>query len=369
MTSPAYKVPFVDYRKQYLDLRPELDAAIARTLGEGNLILRADVTEFEERLARFVGVRYCVGLNSCTDALTFSLRAAGIGPGDEVITVAHTFLATIEAIVHVGATPILIDVGEDYLMDMDAFEHAITKKTRAVIPVHLNGRACDMARCASIAKAHGLVVIEDAAQALGATVDGVSSGSFGLTSCFSFYPAKLLGAAGDGGAACTNDPDIAKRLRLLRDHGREGKTRHVLYGFTSRLDNLQAAVLNAKFPKLATWIERRREFARIYDQGLADVGAVHRPPLPDDRHCDVYQNYVIRAERRDQLAAHLQANGVETIISNPIPVHAHPELGLSHFNLPVTSRLAAEVISLPLIPELERSQIEYVASVVRSFYA
>ena len=368
MTSP-YKVPFVDYRKQYLDLKPELDAAIQRTLGEGNLILRADVSDFEARLAKFVGVQHAVGLNSCTDALTFSLIAAGIGAGDEVITVAHTFLATIEAIVHVGATPVLVDVGDDYLMDMVAFEGAITPKTRAVIPVHLNGRVCDMERCLAISKKYSIVVIEDAAQALGATIDGRRSGSFGLTSCFSFYPAKLLGAAGDGGAACTNDPEVAHKLRLLRDHGREGKTRHVLYGFTSRLDNLQAAVLNAKFPRVPIWIERRRELARIYDEGLADMDGVRRAPVPDARHCDVYQNYVVRAQRRDQLAAHLQANGVEVIVSNPIPVHAHPELGLSRFDLPITDRLASEVISLPLIPELEPKQIEYVVSAVRAFYA
>ena len=266
MTSP-YKVPFVNYRKQYLGLKAELDSAIERTLGQGNLILRDDVSIFEARLAEFVGVKYAVGVNSCTDALTFSLRAAGIGRGDEVITVAHTFLATIEAIVHVGATPVLVDVGDDYLMDMDAFERAITARTRAVVPVHLNGRVCDMTRCVRIAEEHSIFVIEDAAQALGATVDKRNSGSFGLTSCFSFYPAKLLGAAGDAGAACTDDPDIARAFRLLRDHGREGKTRHVLYGFTSRLDNLQAAVLNAKFPCLRGWIDRRRELARIYDDG------------------------------------------------------------------------------------------------------
>lgn len=368
MTS-SFKVPFVDYRKQYVDLKPELDAAIQRTLGEGNLILRADVSDFEARLANFVGVKDAVGLNSCTDALTFSLLAAGVGTGDEVITVAHTFLATIEAIVHVGATPVLVDVGDDYLMDMDAFERAITPQTRAVIPVHLNGRVCDMQRCGAIAKKHSLIVIEDAAQALGATIDGKQSGSFGLTSCFSFYPAKLLGAAGDGGAACTNDSEVAHKLRLLRDHGREGKTRHVLYGFTSRLDNLQAAVLNAKFPRVPMWIERRRELARIYDQGLAVVDGVQRAPAPDNRHCDVYQNYVVRAQRRDQLATHLRRNGVEVIVSNPIPVHAHPELRLSHFALPVTNRLASEVISLPLIPELDTTQIEYVVSAVRAFYA
>jgi dTDP-3-amino-2,3,6-trideoxy-4-keto-D-glucose/dTDP-3-amino-3,4,6-trideoxy-alpha-D-glucose/dTDP-2,6-dideoxy-D-kanosamine transaminase len=364
-----YRVPFVDYRKQYRALKGELDAAIARTLGEGQLILREDVSRFETDLAALVGVREAIGLNSGTDALIFALRAAGIGPGDEVITVAHTFLASIAAVVHVGATPVLVDVGDDYLMDMDAAASAVTPRTRAIMPVHLNGRVCDMDRCLEIARRHRLVLIEDAAQALGALFDGRRAGSFGQASCFSFYPAKLLGAAGDAGAACTDDPDIAHRLRLLRDHGRETKDSHVLFGFTSRLDNLQAAVLNAKMPCVPAWIERRRALAKIYDRLLADVPQVRIPPRPDARHDDIYQNYVIRAERRDDLVAHLRSNGVEVLVSNPVPVHKHPALGLSHFRLPITERLAGEVVSLPLVPELEEEQIEYAAAQVRAFYA
>jgi len=364
-----FRVPFVDYRKQYRSLKAELDAAIARTLGEGQLILREDVSRFEQDLAHLVGVREAVGLNSGTDALIFALRAAEIGPGDEVITVAHTFLASIASIVHVGATPVLVDVGDDYLMDMDAARAAVTDRTRAILPVHLNGRVCDMRACDAIARERELVVIEDAAQALGATLDGRPAGSFGRVSCFSFYPAKLLGAAGDAGAACTDDAAVARTLRLLRDHGRATKESHVLYGFTSRLDNLQAAVLNAKMPCLPAWIDRRRALAAIYDRALAEVPQVHVPPRPDARHRDVYQNYVIRAERRDDLAAYLRDHGVEVLISNPIPVHRHPALGLERFSLPLTERLAAEVISLPLVPELEEDQIAYAAETVRAFYA
>lgn len=365
----GYRVPFVDYRKQYRGLKDQLDAAIARTLGEGQLILREDVSTFERDLAALVGTREAVGLNSGTDALIFALRAAGIGPGDEVITVAHTFLASIAAVVHVGATPVLVDVRDDYLMDMDAAARAVTPRTRALMPVHLNGRVCEMDRCLELARTHGMVVIEDAAQALGATFDGRGAGTFGSVSCFSFYPAKLLGAAGDAGAACTDDEGIAHTLRLLRDHGRETKESHVLFGFTSRLDNLQAAVLNAKLPCVPAWIGRRRALAAIYDRALADVSGVRIPPRPDARHGDTYQNYVIRAQRRDDLAAYLRSSGVEVLISNPVPVHHHAALGLSRFSLPLTERLAAEVISLPLVPELEEEQVEYAAAQVRAFYA
>lgn len=364
----GYRVPFVDYRKQYAALKERLDAAVARTIGEGELILREEVATFERDLAALVGVREAVGVNSGTDALIFALRAAGIGHGDEVITVAHTFLATIAAVVHVGAKPVLVDVLDDQLMDMDAAERAVTPRTRAVLPVHLNGRVCDMERCLAIARRHGLIVIEDAAQALTATFDGRAAGSFGKAGCFSFYPAKLLGAAGDAGALCTDDPDVARTARLLRDHGRLTKERHVLYGFTSRLDNLQAAILNAKLPCLAEWVERRRALARIYDRALASLRQVTVPPSSDARHRDVHQNYVIRAERRDELAAHLRDRGVEVLISNPVPVHHHPELGLAHFDLPRTVRLAAEVLSLPLVPELEDEQVRYAADQVRAFY-
>lgn len=365
----GYRVPFVDYRKQYLGLKERLDAAIQRTLGEGNLILREDVSTFERDLAALVGAREAIGLNSGTDALIFALRAAGIGPGDEVVTVAHTFLASIAAIVHVRATPVLVDVGDDYLMDMEAAAAAVTPRTRAMLPVHLNGRVCEMDRCLEVARQHDLLVVEDAAQALGATFDGRPAGSFGVASCFSFYPAKLLGAAGDAGAVSTSDPGIARTVRLLRDHGRETKERHVLYGFTSRLDNLQAAILNAKMPCVPAWIERRRSLAAIYDEALASVPEVRLPPRPDARHRDVYQNYVVRAERRDELAAHLRASGVEVLVSNPVAVHQHPALGLSGSDLPLTTRLASEVLSLPLVPELEDWQVAYAADAVRAFYA
>ena len=253
-----YKVPFVNYPLQYYNLEKEIDATIKRVLKKGDLILRSDVEEFEKNMANFVGTKYAIGVNSCTDALIFSLKTAGIKKGDEVITVSHTFFSTLEVIVHCGAKPILIDVGEDFVMDVTKINEAITSKTKAVIPVHLNGHMCDMEKLVAIAKKNNLIVIEDAAQALGAKQSGKTAGSFGFTGCFSFYPAKILGAFGDAGAVVTNQEETAEKIRLLRNHGQKTKTEIVLYGFTSRLHNIQAAILNAKFQYLEQWIRRRR---------------------------------------------------------------------------------------------------------------
>lgn len=362
------KVPFVNYPLQYKDLKKEIDNAIQDILQRGDLILRRDVEEFERNLANFVGTKYAVSLNSCSDALIFSLMASGIKSGDEVITVSHTFFSTIEAIHHVGAKLLLVDVGEDFLMDMDKLEQVITPKTKAVIPVHLNGRVCDMERLMEIAQKHNLIIVEDAAQALGAKFQEKKAGSFGLAGCFSFYPAKILGALGDGGVVTTNDEKIAEKIRLLRNHGQKTKTEIVCYGFTSRLDNLQAAVLNVKFRYLPNWIERRRQIAEIYNKGLSNIVEVKLPPVSDEQHSDVYQNYVLRAERRDDLAEFLKNRGVETLIKDPIPNHWHKELGLSYFKLPITEQLAQKVISLPMYPELTQEQIQYVINCLKEFY-
>ena len=296
------KVPFVNYPLQYRNLKKEIDEAIQNTLERGDLILRGDVESFEKKLADFVGTKYAVALNSGTDALFLSLKAASIGKGDEVITVSHSFIASITAIVQSGATPILVEVREDFLMDMDKVEEAITPKTKAIIPVHLNGRTCDMEKLMAISEKHNLIVIEDAAQALGAEFNGKKAGSFGQTGCFSFYPAKILGCPGDGGAITTNSLEIAEKIRLLRDHGQKTKTEIVCYGWNSRLDNLQAAILNVKFKYLPEWIKRRREIAKIYDKGLSDIPRVKLPSDSDSggKHFDVFQNYVIRAEKRDE---------------------------------------------------------------------
>jgi dTDP-4-amino-4,6-dideoxygalactose transaminase len=365
-----YKVPFVNYPEHYRRIWDDVMSAVTESLSKGDLIMRDQLKRFEENIASFVGVKYASGLNSGTDALLFSLKAAGIGPGDEVITVAHTFVATVSVIVQCEAKPILVDVGEDMNMDVDLVERAITPRTRAIIPVHLNGRMCDMERLGEIASKHNLLIIEDAAQSLGASFDGRKAGSFGLTSCFSFYPAKMLGCAGDGGAVLTSDKEMAEKMRLLRDHGYQRSTGDILcYGYNSRLDNIQAAILDVKLGHLSEWIERRRQLASLYHQGLSDLEEVKLPPPPsDDRFFDVYQNYVIRSKERDQLVEHLKSSGIEILISWPKPMHHNEALGLTHFHLPKTEQISNEVLSLPMFPELREDQVEFVVDAIRKFY-
>jgi dTDP-4-amino-4,6-dideoxygalactose transaminase len=366
----AYKVPFVDVPKQYQSIRKEVLRTIDDVLSRGDLILRRDVEEFEKNIAGFVGTKYAVGLNSGTDAIFLPLKALGIGPGDEVITVSHTFIASIAVIVQVGAKPVLIDVKEDFTMDVDKIEAAITERTKVIMPVHLNGRVCEMNRIMDISRKHNLIVIEDAAQALGAKYDNKMSGSFGLVGSFSFYPFKVLGCFGDGGIMTTNDEKLAEKVRLLRDHGQKTKTEIVCFGFNSRLDNIQAAILNLKFKYLPKYIQRRREIASIYNKRLSDISGIKLPPVPtsDQKHFDTFQNYVLKAEKRDELYNFLKEKGVETLIKDPVANHKQPGLGLSLFFLPYTEQLAKEVISLPMYPELANNQVEYVIDSVRKFY-
>src|SRR5262249_18924069 len=310
-------------------------------------IMRRQLKAFEENFARFIGTKYAVGLNSGYHALAFSMVAAGLCPGDEVITVAHTFAATVSAIVHAGATPKLVDVGPDYNMDIDALERAVTPKTRAIVPVHLNGRVCDMGRLNSIAKKHDLLVIEDAAQAIGATFRGQRAGSFGLSGCFSFYPFKLLGGFGDGGAVTTNDPKVARTIALLRYNGEDRETGEVQHpGQTPPLDNVQAAVLDFKLTQVSGWIAHRREIAARYRKGLQDIAEVSLPHFAGKDYEDVYQNYVIRTQRRDELRAHLREDGIETLVSWPKPMWHHRGLNLGHYHLPQTEAICREVVSL-----------------------
>lgn len=366
-----YKVPFVNYPEHYRRIWDEVLGAITEVLSRGDLILRDQLRHFEENIASFIGVKYAVGLNSGTDALYLSLKAAGLGPGDEVITVAHTFVASVAVIVHCGATPILVDVDEDYNMDVGQVEKAISPRTKAIMPVHLNGRLCNMERLMKIATKRNLVVIEDAAQALGASFDGKKAGSFGLTGCFSFYPAKILGTAGDGGILTTNSEDVAEKVRLLRDHGQRRATGDILfYGFNSRLDNLLAAILDVKLKHLPEWIERRRELAALYHRGLSKLSSVKLPPPSgsQNRYFDVFTNYVIRARERDRLVAYLKEQSIEVLISWAKPMHHHDALNLRHFKLPMTEQISSEVISLPLFPELSNQQIEFVIDTIHKFY-
>lgn len=363
-------VRFVNPQLQFRLYGKGIMKVLKDRLNKGELILRSDVEEFEKRLATLCKVKYAVGVNSGFDALRLSLEASGIGRGDEVITVAHTFLATISAIVKQGAKPVLIDIGEDGNMDARLIEKAITPKTKAIIPVHLNGRVCDMGRIMSVAKKHKLVVIEDACQSLSATFEKKPAGSFGVSGCFSFYPFKILGAFGEAGAVVTNNRKLRDMLILLRYHGvdRTPERRIHTYGWNAVLDNIQAAVLNVKFAYFPQWIKRRQKIAALYQKALSKIPGVRLPHFADKRFVDVYQNYVIHAQRRDTLKEYLSQKGIETLISWPKPLHHYKRLDLPQTSLPVTERFSREVLSLPMYPELTDREVAYVADTISTFY-
>ncbi|MGH7546734.1 MAG: DegT/DnrJ/EryC1/StrS family aminotransferase [Gemmatimonadales bacterium] len=355
-------------------MEAELMGTIRSVLERGDLMLRQQLRDFEAHLAAFVGTMHCVGTSNCTDALHLAMRAAGIGPGDEVITVSHTFVATAAAIHHTGATPVFVDIGDDHNMDVGLVETAITSRTKAIVPVHLNGRLCDMELVCAIARTNGLAVIEDAAQALGASQHGRKGGAWGLAGCFSFYPAKLLGAFGDAGAVATDSAEIAEKVRRLRDHGRLPDGDLAGWSFNCRLDNVQAAILDVKLGRVPSWIERRRDLAAIYHSELSGIRQLRLPPPPgaDSRFFDVFQNYEIEATNRDGLVARLRGAGVEILVPwGGRAVHQFLRLGLGQYagTLPRTEALFRGVLLLPLHTELNDEQARYVSRVIREFYA
>lgn len=365
-----YRVPFVDAERHYATYRAEFEAAIHDCLAAGDLIYRHQLQTFEEHLAAFVGTRFAVGVNSGYHALAFALTGAGVKPGDEVITVAHTFVATVSAIVHAGATPVLIDVAKDCNMDLDQLEAAITPRTTAIMPVHLNGRVCAMDRLMAIADRHGLPVLEDAAQALGGSFKGRRAGSFGRAGCFSFYPFKTLGGFGDGGALTTDDEELAVYTRRIRFNGEDRATgEYFHHGYTALLDNVQAAVLDFKLTRhFQDWIDHRRAIAELYRKGLTGVGDLALPHFAAPGHYDNYQNYVIRTRQRDALRAHFKAEGVETLVHWARPMWEHKALDLGVPDLPETLAISREVISLPMSAETTPEQVEIVVAAARSFF-
>jgi dTDP-4-amino-4,6-dideoxygalactose transaminase len=372
MPSPAV-VPFQDLPLQIQTLRPELDRAIAAVLQHGQFILGPEVAAFEQAWAGFCGAPHAIGVGSGTDALQLILRALGIGPGDEVITVANTFIATAEAISYTGARPVLVDCAADtYLIDPEAVAAAITPRTRALIPVHLYGQPANVAALSALAARHDLALIEDAAQAHGATLaDGRLCGSLGRAAAFSFYPGKNLGAFGDGGAVTTADEALARQLRLLRNWGSVVKYHHEVQGYNSRLDTLQAAILSVKLARLAAWNESRRTAARWYREELAGCPALALPVDAPWTGRHVYHLFVVRLleHDREMVMRELTARGVQTIVHYPVPIHrqkAYSELGYAEGAFPRAEAAARTVLSLPMFPEITRAQVAEVAASVRA---
>jgi dTDP-4-amino-4,6-dideoxygalactose transaminase len=364
-------VPFFDYQKAFSADEEQYVAIFRDVLRRGAFIMQKDLEQFEQNLAQYLGVKYAVGLANCTDALTFALRAAGVGSGDEVIFPSHTMVASPSSVYFVGAAPVPVDCGPDHLVDPSSIEKAITNRTRVIMPVQLNGRTADMEAIGSIADKHGLIIIEDSAQGLGSKFKGRLAGTFGIAGTFSFYPAKILGCFGDGGALVTNDDEVARKTRLYRDHGRNAQTGDVeTWGLNSRLDNLQAAILDFQFRDFQGIIERRRAIASLYQQELGDVSQLVLPPAPDgDRdHYDTYQNYEIEAERRDDLRAFLKERGVGTLIQwGGKAVHQFVDLGFA-VHLPTTERLFQRCLMLPMNLTVSDDDVRYIAGVIRGFY-
>jgi dTDP-4-amino-4,6-dideoxygalactose transaminase len=356
-------IPFLDLKAQYRQIKPEIDAAVARTIESAQFVLGPEVAAFEERFATYCKVEHCYAVNSGTSSLHLALLAAGVGPGDEVITVSMTFVATTAAILYSGAKPVFVDVDPvTWTMDSGLIEAAITARTKAIMPVHLHGLMADMDPIMEIARRHGLVVIEDAAQAHGAEYKGRRAGSIGDLGCFSFYPGKNLGAYGEGGAVVTNQAELGRRISLLRDWGQESKYNHVMPGYNYRMDGIQGAVLNVKMNYIEAWTEARRSVAQQYDRLLEKYPCTRPAPPPYSRH--VYHVYALGLAQRDDAQKALQAAGIGAGIHYPVPVHlqkAYASLGHAAGDFPITEKLADQFLSLPIYAELLPEQVSEVA--------
>jgi len=363
-------VPYVDLVSQHAEMKEELLDAIGAVLDHGKFILGQEVEEFEGRFAELCGVRYAVGLNSGTDALILTLKALGIGHGDEVITAPNSFIASAGCIALVGAVPVFVDVGDDYNIDPTLIEAALTPRTRAIIPVHLTGRPADMDPITSIASAHDLHVIEDAAQAVTAQYKDRPVGSLGSAGCFSLHPLKTLNACGDGGVMTTDDPDIFRRVSLARNLGLKTREEATIWSSNSRLDTIQAAILLVKLRYLNDWTEKRRANARYYQQHLADVAQV-QVPLDEPYERAVYHTFVIQADSRDALSRYLADRGIGTGIHYPIPIHlqeAASHLGYGTGSFPVVEQHSKRILSLPVHHGLGEADTRQVVTAIREFY-
>lgn len=364
-------VPFFNYPAVFTSSEDAL-VSIFRDIGHrGAFIMQQDLNDFERHLAEYTGARYAIGVANATDGLNIAVRAADIGPGDEVIFCSHTMVATAAAIHFAGATPVPVDCGPDHLMDPQAAAAAVTPRTRAIMPTQLNGRTCNMDALQAIADKHTLLIVEDAAQALGSKFKGKQAGTFGIGSAISFYPAKTLGSLGDGGAILTNDDSVYANMIRLHDHGRGEDGEVVSWGLNSRLDNLQAAILDYKLARYnQDEVERRRALAALYQSRLGDVAELELPPAPgsDPDHFDVFQNYELEAERRDDLKIYLKEQGIGTLIQwGGKAVHQWEKLGFS-VHLPYIERMFTRCLMLPMNSSLSDADVEYVCEKVRTFY-
>ena len=362
-------IPLVDLKAQYGAIKKEIDSAISRVINNASFIGGEEVEKFEEEFARAVNAPFCVSVSSGTMALEISLKALGIGGGHEVITTPHTFVAISEAIVNTGALPVFVDIDEEtYNIDPKKIENAITPRTRVILPVHLYGYPADLEAITTIAKKHNLMVLEDCAQAHGAT----SSGSFVPhgTGAFSFFPGKNLGAYGDAGAVVTRDEKLAKRIAAMRDHGRTTKYEHHIAGTNVRMDAIQAAVLRAKLPFLASWVQKRRLVAKRYSEMLADLPL--QPPRIEKEVEHAFHLYVIRVKNRSGLMEHLKKADIATGIHYPIPLHLQPvyaHLGYKRGDFPIAEKISDEIVSLPIYPELTLEQVDFISSKIREFFS
>lgn len=365
------KIPFFNYQSLYEEHKDSLLRIFSEVSSKGAFIMQSELTKFENELAEYTKSDHAIGVANATDALQMLMMADGIKEGDEVIFCSHTMVATASSIHFAGATPIPVETADDHLIDISSIEAAINSKTKAICPTQLNGRVADMEKILGLAKEHGLRVYEDAAQALGAKFDDKFAGTFDAGGCISFYPAKILGCFGDGGAILCNDKNTAEKLRLMRDHGRDENGDIPMWGFNSRLDNLQAAILSYFFKSYEDTINRRREIAELYNSKLESLSQLElpEPPSQNTRHFDVFQNYEIQAENRDKLQSFLSENGVGTLIQwGGIPVHKFRNLGFNQ-ELPKTDFLFERLIMLPINLSVSDDEIDYICSKINDFYS
>ena len=362
------KVKYIYLDRQYLQIRNEVLPKIDDLMMRGAFILRPEVNELEEALSSLLSVQNCVGVNSGTDALYLGIRSLKIEKGYEIIVPSHTYISSIAAIKHSGLIPVLVDIKNDFNIDKESVLMAITNKTRGIMVTHMNGRICDMDPLMKIAKDHNLFLVEDAAQAIGATYKGRHPGSFSSWAAFSLHPMKTLGCAGDGGFLATNDNFISDEIKMMRNLGQRVKGIHESFEFNSRLDTLQAAICLVKLNYLSKWIDRRRELSAQYTKALIDVPGIITPPMSDNVNNDVFSSYVIRAKNRDQLKSYLQSQNIETMISWPMALHKADNLGLQYFHLPNTDKIVSEVLSLPISPETTNEEQNYVIDKLIEFY-